>query len=151
MSEKAHSRSRLRDTESLPIFWEFVQYLLSTSPAFFDEHWRRITRHCCLCQGVIDYNNVIKLEHFNTEERAFLEHKRWSDTLTSKDLEQNVNQKHNLTSEQVTELYFRDVSDADVKRLYNIYKADFELFGYTFRRGDLVLPQTYAAKRNVVP
>ena len=130
----------------MPIFWEFVQYLLVTSLPFYDEHWRPIYRHCCLCQDKIDYNYVIKLEHFE-EETAFLELKQWPDLITTDAV--NANQKHNMTSEQVTELYFKDVSDADVKRLYNIYKADFELFGYTFRRGSLVLPPTYAAKTNV--
>ena len=111
-------------------------------------HWRPIHRHCNLCQGAVDYNYVIKLEHFNTEEPAFLERKQWLDLKTTDPF--NVNQKHNMTSAQVTELYFRDVSDADVRRLYHIYNADFELFGYTFRRGSLVLPPTYAAK-TIVP
>lgn len=136
-----------KDLGMLPIFWEFVQYLLSTSPAYYDEHWRPTHRHCCLCtQGTVEYNYVIKLEHLKDEERAFLDLKGWRDLVKSNSWDEdhgkdfrNANYRHNLTSAQVTELYFKNISDADVQRLYNIYKADFQLFGYQFKRGNMVL------------
>ena len=87
---------------------------------------------------MVEYNYVIKLEHLKDEERAFLDLKGWRDLVKSNSF-RNANNRHNLTSAQVTELYFKDISDADVQRLYNIYKADFQLFGYQFKRGNMVL------------
>lgn len=54
----------------LPVFWEFVQYLLHSDPFGFDEHWLPISLHCSMCR--IDYNYIIKFEDFTNEGSAFL-------------------------------------------------------------------------------
>ena len=127
-----------RTTKKFPIFWEFVQYLLYTDKGpVADQHWTPISRLCCLCHQDVNINYILKLESYNAEEKAFLEHKNWQF------LPQRViydNKKSGMTSAEVTELYFRDISDDDIKKLFSIYQDDFEMLGYTFRRDGLSLP-----------
>jgi len=137
--------SRRRESDKLPVFWEFVQYLLATNPASYDEHWRPISKHCSLCQKAIDYDYVLKVEHLKAEEAAFLRHKGWKLHQAAKEATKNENNRQNLTSSQITELYFRDISDQDIIRLHKIYSADFKLFDYSFQRGDLKVPATAAS------
>ena len=146
--EKAHNygaglpvipESRRKPSDNLPIFWEFVQYLTSTSsPNVFDEHWRPISVHCNVCKKGIQLDFVIKVEHLN-EEDAFLSYKNWQYVNDGPQTSYS-NVHHNLSSSEITELYFKDIPDEDILKLYNIYEADFLLFDYHFKRGTLEVP-----------
>ena len=48
--------------------------------------------------------------------------------------------------------YFGDLSESDMEKLYRIYKADFELFGYEYDRSEFVrsTPQKRSPKSNRV-
>ena len=40
-----------------------------------------------------------------------------------------------MSAEEITTLYFQQLDQKDVKDLYNVYKYDFLLFGYSFTHG----------------
>ena len=40
-----------------------------------------------------------------------------------------------MSAEEITTLYFQQLDQKDVKDLYNVYKYDFLLFGYSFTYG----------------
>ena len=46
--------------------------------------------------------------------------------------------------------YFGDLSESDMDKLYRIYKADFELFGYEYDRSEFVrsMPKKRSPKSN---
>ena len=41
---------------------------------------------------------------------------------------------------RVTEVYFKQLDDADLVALYAIYADDFKMFGYEYERGSLSFP-----------
>ena len=45
-----------------------------------------------------------------------------------------------MKHEDLTALYFSQLSDIDVNALYKIYEEDFNMFGYTYRHGERSYP-----------
>ena len=41
-----------------------------------------------------------------------------------------------LDKSELTRTYFEMLSDKDIDKLYNIYKTDFDMFGYSFQMRD---------------
>jgi len=91
------------------------------SPLSMNEHWSPQYRYCTLCN--VNYNFVIKFEEFETEMPSM-----YSIMGVQKFLNQNY--WHNPTPENIYRSYFKTLSDDDIQNLYDIYKYDFELFGY---------------------
>lgn len=122
----------MRD-ERLPIFWEFVQFIIRTHPATMDEHWKPQSDHCSACG--FPYQTVILFERLQ-EEGAFLKYmltNRSTSYLNEEDNLQKVNENPSgLGIEDLTNKYFQLLSDSDISKLYKIYQYDFKLFGYTF-------------------
>ncbi|XP_021965269.1 carbohydrate sulfotransferase 8 isoform X2 [Folsomia candida] len=122
--EKTGMTGNFTTTRKEPTWPEFVQYLLKTSVARYDEHWMPITRLCSPCK--VDYNIVIKMENFAREIRQPLNYAKidvaslgWAHkTGTS-------------TNRKIINGYFKNLTLTDVKKLYAKYKKDFQLFGYT--------------------
>ena len=64
----------------------------------------------------------------------------WDKKLNCTSKDDNRNQRNNLNSSAIMETYFRDLTDEEIRRLFKIYENDFRLFGYSYRRGNLILP-----------
>ena len=60
-----------RTSENLPIFWEFVQFVIDSKQPAMDEHWKPAIHYCSLC--MLNYDFVIKFENLNIESQAFLQ------------------------------------------------------------------------------
>lgn len=119
--------SKTRRTPEMPMFWEFVQYVLDTDVPLMDEHWQPITEYCSVCQ--IPYRYIIRIEDNLLEERylmQLLEPAR----VVGRLWKNHKNETHSI--EELTKIYFDLLSDSDIKRLYKIYEHDFKLFGYVF-------------------
>ena len=90
---------------------------------------------CQLCSNDVKYNYIMKLENRNTEEPPMIRAMNFSDVLEVKSdrpekKKPNSNTIQGMSSKDVTVAYFKQVSLDDRKTLYNIFKYDFELFGY---------------------
>lgn len=123
-------------TADMPIFWEFVQFVIdSPEPMRMDEHWRPIASYCSPC--TIPYHFIVKLENHNVEERfvkRLLAPQRKLPETRMNHLEEEMN------IEELTGIYFQMLDDQDVIRLYKIYEADFKMFGYEFSLRNLSFP-----------
>ena len=113
----------------MPIFWEFVQFLLKNPKnRYLDPHWSPVYRLCSMCN--IDMDFIIKVEHLNEEEIALEKY------LGIENLPQmskfNDNSLNGMNSKEITKLYFESLSKEDVEGLYNLYKYDFVMFDYSF-------------------
>ena len=128
-----------RPNANLPSFWEFVQSVIIGLN--MDEHWMPMYKYCSVCNLNEFSNNpyILKFESLDVEETAFLEHMGWNN-IVSKANKLNVNKFGNLSSEEVTQLYFLMLSQEDIIKLFRVYKNDFLLFQYTFSIGNLTLP-----------
>ena len=125
------SPGRREEEDNLPIFWEFAQYIINTHKD--DEYWRPIYRQCPMCS--VKYNYVLKKETLHEEEAEFFKKFGWHNMLKPAQKETYEN-----NSTRIMELYLDDLTDDEVVKLYEVYKYDFLLFGYSFKRGDLELP-----------
>ena len=114
-----------RNTSELPIFWEFVQYLKQA--VWMDEHWKPIYSLCSVC--AVNYDYVFKMEDLEREE-SFI--KELISPPGSFPREQSNKRLASLSSESITKMYLKSLSDEDIRHLFEIYKYDFELFGYNF-------------------
>ena len=128
-----------RRTKEYPIFWEFVQYVKSGN--WEDPHWLPQTTRCQPChqrpfQHIFyfekSYQESIYLKHVLMRNRirspASLNEKQYFDLQLLIKSDREKFEK----SERITKLYFDQLSDEDIRKLYLIYVNDFKLLGYNF-------------------
>ena len=123
---------RRRPEDNLPVFWEFVQWVLHTRD--LNEHWAPISVHCPVCH--VDFDLVLKMENMDFEHEALAKKLGWQrqaglNNSAEERSRRNSNNHHNMSIADVTQLYFQDISSQDIKRLHELYKLDFLMFGYT--------------------
>ena len=63
----------------------------------------------------------------------------WDDTFNNS-VRLNVNRVAEISSEEITQLYFSNLSENDIMSLYGVYEQDFILFDYTFKIRNITLP-----------
>jgi len=112
----------------MPSWWEFVQYLLNTSPSSYDEHWKPASMYCGVCS--FPYNRILHFENIENEEKFFAEEMNASDLIHPRWENRN---DEGLAKEDILSKYFDLLDDEEVEALYEIYKDDFLMFGYQFK------------------
>ena len=122
--------SRAEFLDRLPTFWEFVQFLLNSNPGDYNTHWRPISLMCSPCS--VTFDAILKLDNFQQELKFFTQKHGWDTELSNNPAKdkQNEGDRQNLSAKQIADIYFETLDDQDVKKLYSIFKDDFELFGY---------------------
>lgn len=105
-----------------PSFEEFVRFLLARDMTHVEETWQPVMRRCTPCH--IPYNTIT---HFETlwHDVQWAWKRAGLGSLNTTDFVQ-----YQLTPE-VRRQYFSELTLAQVLQLYQKYKLDFELFGYT--------------------
>ena len=78
-----------RPTSDLPIFWEFVQYVIEARRERMDEHWKPTSMYCSLC--ILRYNYVIKFEDYISEGTQFLHQSNLDQYLPANALHEHTN------------------------------------------------------------
>jgi len=107
-----------------PRFHEFVNYLLDKDMRYDDEHWTPYYRSCTPCN--LDYSFIGKFEtlywdiHLLANKVNLTE--KWDDP---KDYFQSS------TYMQVSKEYFGLLERDTIRKLFDRYKLDFEMFGYS--------------------
>ena len=120
-----------RRRKNMPIFWEFVRFVLAKGPDGQDEHWAPINRFCSLC--VVKYNMIVKFEELDTDLGDLMTHLGIGSLEVTHDLHMN-SYSHGSRSQSpdITRLYMETLSDDLVQGLFDLYKLDFRLYDYTF-------------------
>ena len=72
------------------------------------------------------------------EEAAIKAELHLTDKLKSQSL--NRHRPAKLTDEDLTQLYFKQLSKKDVADLFRLYENDFRLFDYAFKFQDMTFP-----------
>ncbi|KAL7632348.1 UNVERIFIED_CONTAM: hypothetical protein RMT77_017351 [Armadillidium vulgare] len=108
-----------------PTWREFIRYIIKTPVTSLDLHWRPIFAVCSPC--AIKFDAIVKLEHYS-EEIRYIFHV----TGLKEKLEPIWLHKNNNNTSSLLKLYFNQLSKEEINKLYEIYKLDFELFGYKF-------------------
>ncbi len=87
-----------------------------------------------MCSKEIKYNYIMKLENRNVEEPLMIKAMNFTDELEVKSevsvKKPNSNTISDMSPQDVTVTYFKQISLDDRQTLYNIFKYDFQLFDY---------------------
>ncbi|XP_069681691.1 carbohydrate sulfotransferase 11-like isoform X2 [Periplaneta americana] len=110
-----------------PTFSEFVQYLVDVQRRGdpFDMHWTPITHFCTPCQ--VDFDIIMKFETLQEDQNYLIHHAGLQEIIQP---EWKNPAKGRTTSELVSS-YYSQLTTEQILQLYDIYRYDFELFGYT--------------------
>ena len=113
-----------------PTFTEFVRYILDESRASnrLDEHWAPAYSFCNPCQ--LNFTHIIKFESFDRDTRMILEKAHLSQYLPASGRVQENVSKVNSKSISLVDKYLNELPLEILKKLYELYEIDFDLFGY---------------------
>lgn len=120
-----------RHRRMIPTFKEFVRYVLDESYAGneLDMHWAPVYSFCNPCQ--VNLTHIIKFETFDRDTTALLEKARLSHLLppNGKLMRQNMARGYQKTA-SVVDIHLNELTPELLNGLRNLYKIDFDLFGY---------------------
>ncbi|XP_022660734.1 carbohydrate sulfotransferase 12-like [Varroa jacobsoni] len=117
------SRKNITGTLS---FSDFVDYLIETPWAEFDEHWMPYFQRCEVC--LVGYDFIGKLETASEDFDAMLDNGLTD--MKSKLRRLNSRYQNGRLDFGRVETYFIQLERNQIMALYRIYRFDFELFGY---------------------
>ncbi|XP_071951227.1 carbohydrate sulfotransferase 11-like [Antedon mediterranea] len=104
---------------------EFVAYLTDPEQRLaFENHWQDMKSICSPCK--INYDYIAKLETIKDDSEFILRNFNVSDEIT-------FPEAHNSNPTDSKNQYYRyydQLTLGVIKKLWNVYKLDFELFGY---------------------
>ncbi|KAK7866837.1 hypothetical protein R5R35_006014 [Gryllus longicercus] len=120
-------RKSSRRNTRWPTFPEFVRYLVDEhrKGQSFDMHWTPIAEFCTPCQ--VRFDVIAKFETLQ-EDQNYLIHLAHLQKIIKP---QWKNPAKGRTTKEVVAGYYSQLTKIQIFQLYNIYKYDFELFGYT--------------------
>ena len=107
-----------------PTFSQFLEFII-TDPNGIENHWLPYTS-CSPCH--LDYKAIIKLETAEQDNQYVLQRSRLKNWTTYK--KQHVTKGGASNDKDIRNRYFSDVSCDLLRRVYQFYKRDFELFDY---------------------
>ncbi|XP_058248720.1 carbohydrate sulfotransferase 12-like [Hemibagrus wyckioides] len=119
--EQAHAQG------IVPSFYNFIQYILSLPAGNyteFDEHWRQTVHLCHPC--AIDYDFIGKMETIDEDAAHLLRILRVDNIVELKPMTRSKTEQSEIKT------WFSNITIEWRRKLYDIYKADFKLFGYEY-------------------
>uniref|UniRef100_A0A1A8SJ32 Carbohydrate sulfotransferase n=1 Tax=Nothobranchius rachovii TaxID=451742 RepID=A0A1A8SJ32_9TELE len=108
-----------------PTFHQFISYLLDPETerkSIFNEHWRQVYRLCHPCQ--VKYDFIGRLETLETDSKHLLKLLKVDQFLRF------PSGARNRTETSWERDWFAQIPLTKRRELYDLYKPDFELFGY---------------------
>ncbi|XP_017132290.1 carbohydrate sulfotransferase 11 [Drosophila elegans] len=131
-----------------PTFEEFVRFLIAEQAAGkrFDEHWAPVYSFCTPCS--VNFTIIGKTETFQRDSEFIIRQAGLESLLLGLgQLPQRKQRKignqarSGVKSEALVERYFADLDRSTLDQLLKIYRIDFELFDYDYRKYyDMVHP-----------
>uniref|UniRef100_A0A6P4DUA6 Carbohydrate sulfotransferase n=1 Tax=Drosophila rhopaloa TaxID=1041015 RepID=A0A6P4DUA6_DRORH len=131
-----------------PTFEEFVRFLIGEQAAGkrFDEHWAPIYSFCTPCS--VNFTIIGKTETFQRDSEFIIRQAGLESLLLGlgklpqrKQRKIGNHARSGVKSEALVERYFADLDRSTLDQLLKIYRIDFELFDYDYRKYyDMVHP-----------
>ncbi|XP_075215151.1 carbohydrate sulfotransferase 11-like [Lycorma delicatula] len=120
-------KSRPTNNPRWPTFPEFVQYLVDVQHKgdSLDMHWIPMTEFCTPCQ--IDFDVIAKFETLQEDQKYLIDIAGVRNIIKP---EWKNPSKGRVTKELMNN-YYSQLTITQMLQLYNIYRFDFELFGYS--------------------
>ncbi|XP_058795957.1 carbohydrate sulfotransferase 11 isoform X2 [Phymastichus coffea] len=110
-----------------PLFEEFVRWLLCEWKAGqeLDMHWTPITNFCTPCQ--VRFDVIAKFETLHDDQNYLIKHARVGHIIKP----EWKNPTRGVQTKDVVKQYFSQLSKTQIKELYEMFRYDFVLFGYS--------------------
>ncbi|XP_077983214.1 carbohydrate sulfotransferase 14-like [Glandiceps talaboti] len=110
-------------------FKEFIQFIIDSGPrtSAFDHHWRPIYQLCSVCD--IEYDVIGKFENLDKEALYVLKRAGVNDNISLPHFDVHSTNTSNV---DILHRYYSTILENNMRRLYELYRPDFELFGYPF-------------------
>ncbi len=140
--DKAYHRLRRQVKGS---FSKFVDHILwhkewrrcVPTKCKIDRHWKPYTANCAPCK--VEYDIIGKLETFDDDTRHIFHLTNLTSMISMKEAGKRLNPSRKRLSqhdgrsegEQKGLKYFSELSKHQKEELYDLYRLDFELFGYS--------------------
>jgi len=110
----------------IPTFKEFVRYIVDenfkqNTP---EMHWAPVYSFCNPCQ--VNFNSIAKFETLSEDTEFILKKIKATDI----DIEKKNSAKDGKSSHEVTRTYLKELTKNLYKQLVDVYRIDFDLFGY---------------------
>ncbi|KAH8389114.1 hypothetical protein KR200_006314 [Drosophila serrata] len=131
-----------------PTFEEFVRFLIAEHAAGkkFDEHWAPVYSFCTPCS--VNFTIIGKTETFQRDSEFIIRQAGLESLLLGlgklpqrKQRKIGNQARSGVKSEVLVERYFADLDRSTLDQLLKIYRIDFELFDYDYRKYyDMVHP-----------
>ncbi|PSN31927.1 hypothetical protein C0J52_21772 [Blattella germanica] len=128
-------------TPSGPTFSEFVDYITdeaySSKTQKFDEHWAPFYSFCTPCH--VNFTVIAKLETLTRDQEYIIRRAGLENILMlskHKDRPKTVLNKarDGKNTNDLVKKYYSQLSEQQLKKLFNIYGIDFEMFGYNMTK-----------------
>jgi hypothetical protein len=100
---------------------KFISYR-TMAECHFNHHWLPYVTSCSLC--TFEYSAVGRLENMQ-DDLLFI------GQMAGVQFKNNVSHSSSGSTSQLAREYFSQVDEDDVEQLYQLYKIDFEMFGYS--------------------
>ena len=116
-------------TSNTCTFAEFIEFLINKAAKegskSFDEHWKPQTLLCDICHTRFDF--IGKYETLVEDSRIILKDLKVSNKYQ---FPENRTDFYKSRSSEIYQQYMRTVPRENIKKLYEIYKDDFDAFSY---------------------
>lgn len=151
MKGNPEASSNANEPYSPPTFPEFIKFILATgreNPFSMDEHWRPMYLDCPPC--INSFNLILKVETMDKDKELVFkilgfkngtkEYKeivdvwnRWGNrhVISTAAGQKETSMSSAMMVWNTTAKYYSQISQDDLKSLYNLYELDFVLFNYS--------------------
>lgn len=138
---KKNSNSSVNPTSTGPTFSEFVNYITDTAHSSkapkYDEHWAPYHSFCTPCH--INFTVIAKLETLTRDQEYIIRRAGLENLLMlsrHKDRPKMILNKarDGKNTNDLIKKYYGQLSEEQLRKLYDIYGVDFEMFGYNFTK-----------------
>ena len=109
-------------------FPQFIDHILKDSTTRQSEHWRPQFMNCHYCE--IRYDMIGRVETFYKDLNYIASISNFSTASRSHLMVNAKNSPNTSTTEEKTIKYFSTLNSTQLYKLYNLYRMDFEIFGY---------------------
>ena len=107
-------------------FLQFLRLILQLKPGKFEGHWDRYHDYCTPCS--IDYSFIGNTDKLSKEIPYILD----KIGVKANDLPRKVPWENKAKYPRKKTSYFADIPMDVIKGVWNLYKEDYEMFGYNF-------------------
>ena len=115
-----------------PPFRAFVRMLLTVGiDGMNDKHFSLMHERCDVCHTNFDY--VGKIETEEDDRKFLLRRLRLPVAKVAVHLNQRNRQNKSRSTSKLARIFFATLDKSDIEKLYELYKLDFELFGYSYK------------------